>query len=131
MYHCAASIRFDEHLTDAILSSVRSSREIVNLALEMKQLKAYIHVSTGYCNADKRTVEEKLYPVHGNWRDAIYLAENEISDAGYFLSEKYIHPLPNTYAYAKSLAEHVVNDLCSGKIPAAIVRPTMGKLNLI
>lgn len=93
----------------------------------MKNLVQFIHISTTYCNADKQVVEEKLYPPHGNWKDAILLAEQgdqEIVDA---MTQKYITPLPNTYTYAKSLAEHVVYDMCKGKVPAMIVRPSVGK----
>lgn len=128
IYHCAASIRFDDPLFKAILVNVRSTRDIIELAQEAKHLKAFVHVSTAYCNADKRLVEEKIYPPHGNWREAITLAEEADKNVLECLTPKYIQPLHNTYTYAKSLAEHVVNDLCHGKIPTAIVRPTIGKL---
>lgn len=72
-------------------------------------------------------MEEKIYPPHGNWRDAITLAET--SDEGVIsaFTMKYIKPLENTYTYAKSLAEHAVVELCEGKIPTIIVRPSVGK----
>lgn len=128
IYHCAASIRFDDPLYKAILVNVRSTRDVVKLALEAKHVKAFIHVSTAYCNADRKLVEEKLYPSHGNWREAIALAEEGDRNLMDYLTPKYIQPHYNTYTYAKSLAEHVVNDLCQGKLPTAIVRPTIGKL---
>lgn len=72
-------------------------------------------------------MEEKIYPPHGNWREAIELAEQchqGIVDA---FTLKYIAPLANTYTYAKSLAEHVVEDLCRDKLPAIIIRPSVGE----
>lgn len=131
IFHCAASVRFDDSLSKAILANVRSTRELIQLALETEHLKAFIHVSTAYCNALKglTDVHEKLYPQNGDWKDAIKIAEegqNTIIDN---LALKYINPHSNTYTYAKSLAEHCVNDMCLGRIPTAIIRPTMGKSN--
>lgn len=127
IYHAAASIRFDDSLQKAIFVNVRSTRDILNIAAESQRLKCFVHVSTAYCNADKKVVEEKLYPPHGDWKEAIILAEEADEHMLSIFADKYIHPLPNTYAYAKSLAEHVVSDMCYGKIPAVIVRPTVGK----
>lgn len=127
IYHAAASVKFDDPLPYAIKINVRSTRDVIEIAKEAKNLALFIHVSTTYCNTDKKIVEERLYPSHGNWRDAIRLAEEGeqgITDA---FTQKYISPLANTYTYAKSLAEHVVVDLCEGKIPTIILRPSVGK----
>lgn len=88
-----------------------------------------MHISTAYSNATKDVtlIEEKLYPQRGNWREAITLAESGEQYLLDVLTQKYIYPMPNTYTYTKSLAEHLVNDLCLGKIPVAIFRPSIGK----
>lgn len=129
IYNCAASVRFDDPLDKAIFTNVRSTRELLLLAEEMKHLKAFIHVSTAYCNSDKQNkyvIEEEIYPSRGDWREAIDLIEQGDKNITDILSHKYIHPHVNTYTYAKSLGEHVVKDLCYGKIAAAIVRPSIG-----
>ncbi|XP_072397800.1 putative fatty acyl-CoA reductase CG5065 [Diabrotica undecimpunctata] len=125
IYHSAASVRFDDFLKDAIILNVRGTREVTKLALDLKNVSIFVHVSTAYCNADKYVVEEKLYPAHTNWRDAIMLAEECDQRTLEILSQKYISPLPNTYTFAKSLGEQVVNDLCQGNIPAVITRPSV------
>lgn len=84
-------------------------------------------MSTAYCNSHVQVVEEKLYPNYGDWKEVIRVAEEGNTNTTDYLTEKYIYPLTNTYVYAKSLSEHVVNDLCSGNIPAIIVRPSIGK----
>lgn len=129
IYHCAACIRFDDSLTSAIMTNVRSTREIIKLAMEVKHLKAFIHISTAYCNVNKEltVMEEKLYPENGDWRQAIELAEKGDKRITDILTQKYIYPNPNTYTFTKALAEHLVSDMCCGKIPTAIVRPTVGK----
>ncbi|XP_050515401.1 putative fatty acyl-CoA reductase CG5065 isoform X2 [Diabrotica virgifera virgifera] len=125
IYHSAASVRFDDFLKDAILINIRGTREVAQLALETKNLDFFLHVSTTFCNTDKVVVEEKLYPPHGDWRATIRLAEECDEALLCALSEKYIRPLPNTYTFAKSLAEHVVNDMCFGKVPVVIARPSV------
>lgn len=126
IFHIAASIRFDDPLTKAIITNVRFTRDIIELGLEAKHLKAFVHVSTAYCNSDKKIVDEKLYAAYGDWRESIEIAESSDQTLIEYLTAKYIHPLPNTYTYTKSLGEHVVTELCRGKIPAVIIRPTMG-----
>jgi Male sterility protein. len=37
--------------------------------------------------------------------------------------------MPNTYIFTKSMAEHVVKDLC-GDIPTVIFRPSIGELTI-
>ncbi|KAG5875121.1 hypothetical protein JTB14_002239 [Gonioctena quinquepunctata] len=124
IYHCAASVRFDDHLKDAILNNTRSARELIHLANQIKALDVYVHVSTAYTNADKEVIEEKIYPRH-NWQDAIELAETCEESIIEVMTRKYIYPLPNTYTFTKSLAECVVYELCTNKIPAVIVRPSI------
>lgn len=127
IFNVAASVRFDDHLSYAILMNVRSTREVTSLGLECKNLSVFVHTSTTYCNTDKQVVDEKIYPAHTDWRMAIKLAEEGDEMLLQALTTKYIEPLPNTYTFAKSLAEHVVNDRCKGKIKAFILRPSVGK----
>ncbi|XP_060533066.1 fatty acyl-CoA reductase 1-like isoform X2 [Cylas formicarius] len=125
VYHAAASVRFDDSLRDAILMNTRGTREVVYLALEMERLEVLAHFSTTYCNTDRKEIGEQMYPPHADWREAITLAENGDPHVLDILTQKYMGELPNTYTFAKSLAEHVVNDLCSGRIPSIIFRPSI------
>ncbi|XP_050513714.1 putative fatty acyl-CoA reductase CG5065 isoform X7 [Diabrotica virgifera virgifera] len=131
IYHSAASVRFDDFLKDAIILNVRGTREVAKLALDLKNISIFVHISTAYSNCDKLVVEEKLYPAHANWRDAITIAEECDPKTLQVFSQKYIFPLPNTYTFAKSLGEHVVNELCQGKIPVVITRPSVGVIRII
>lgn len=127
VFHAAASVRFDDSLKDAILINTRTTRDIVNLALQMKSINVLVHISTTYCNADRKIIDEVIYPAHADWREAIKIAEEMDAHTLDILTAKYIEPLPNTYTFTKQLGEHVVNDLCDGKIPSVIVRPSIGK----
>lgn len=60
IFHSAASVRFDDHLRSAILLNTRGTYELVKIAGNFKKLKAFIHISTTYCNPDQHEVEEKV-----------------------------------------------------------------------
>lgn len=119
-------MRFDDSLREAIILNTRGTRETVLLAHEMKNLDMFVHVSTTYCNTDRHVVDEQLYPPHADWRMAIRMAEEMDPHVVEVFTMKYLGEQPNTYTFTKSLAEHVVYDLCSGKIPAMIIRPSVG-----
>lgn len=128
VYHIAASVRFDDSLKYAILLNTRGTRELVSLALEMKNLTLFAHVSTAYANTQTKVIEEKLYPPQADWRKTIEIAEQVDSYTLDLLTNKYLGCQPNTYTFTKHLAEHVVNDMCTGRIPAVIIRPSVGKV---
>ncbi|CAH1173793.1 unnamed protein product [Phaedon cochleariae] len=125
IYHIAASVRFDDFLKIAITTNTRSTREIITLAKQCKTLDVFVYCSTVYCNFEKDVIEEKVYPAKQDWRMAIELAEKYDEMTLQVLTEKCIHPLPNTYTYTKGLTEQLVIDLCTNQIPAIIVRPSI------
>ncbi|XP_044737512.1 putative fatty acyl-CoA reductase CG5065 [Chrysoperla carnea] len=125
IFHVAASVRFDDPLKDAVLLNTRGTRELMKMALNMKKLKVLLHVSTTYCNTDKKDIQEIVYPPHADWKKTIEIAENYNDEVLQILTLPYINPLPNTYTFAKSLAEHVVTDMSKGVIPAVIFRPSI------
>ena len=127
VFHVAASVRFDDSLTDAVIMNTRGTREVAKLALEMKNLDVFVHISTTYCNSDRKVVEERLYPAVAEWEKTIEIAENIDRHTLNVLTEKYIHPQPNTYTFSKSLTEHVVYDMCNGRIPIVVYRPSVSE----
>lgn len=127
VFHVAASVRFDDSLKKAVIMNVRGTRDLCKLALQMKNIKVFLHVSTAFCNSDIKEVDEKLYPSRADWKKTIDVAEKMDENLLDVFTEKYTGRLPNSYTFAKGLAEHVVNDLCFRKIPTVIIRPSIGK----
>lgn len=63
--HCAASVEFDSSLDKAVKVNVLGTLRLLELARECTQLRAFVHVSTAYVNANLRepgasNVEEKV-----------------------------------------------------------------------
>lgn len=125
--HSAATVRFDELLTDSILMNTRGTRETIELARRLDKVEVFNHVSTTFCNPDHPHSEERLYPVHVHWRDAIRVAEQMDIETLQTVAPVYMNFHPNTYTFSKRLSEHLVNDMnkeCN--FPIVILRPSVG-----
>lgn len=122
--HASACVRFDDRLQDAIFTNVRATRDLLELALTMKKLDVFMHVSTTYCNADYKVIEEKIYAPHADWRKSIQIAEQMDSYTLDILTKKYTDFLPNTYVFTKGLAEKVCDDY-KDRVPIVIYRPAI------
>lgn len=152
IFHCAATVRFDDPLQQAILTNTRGTREICKLALEMINLKVHdnisfssndkfqvssyilqimVYVSTAYSNMDKRIVDEVIYPPPAEWKEMITMCEETDPTLINAICSKLLQGYPNTYVFAKALSEQVVNDMCQDKIPTLILRPSIGKIKQI
>lgn len=122
--HASASVRFDDPLKDAILTNVRSTYEMIQLCLTLKNLDAFVHISTAFCNADFKVIEEKIYPAHGDWRTTLKLVDTMDDLTLNTLTAKYTDFLPNTYLYTKGLAENLCNEF-KEQLPIVIYRPAI------
>lgn len=88
--HASACVRFDDPLRDAIFTNVRATRDLMELALGLKKLDVFLHVSTTYCNADYKVIEEKMYEPHADWRESIRIAETLDSDLLNVFTKKWV-----------------------------------------
>ena len=64
VFHSAASIKFDDELSKAVLMNVRGTKELMDLAKGMGNLESFVHVSTCYshCHLRDEVIQEKIYP---------------------------------------------------------------------
>ncbi|CAH0602038.1 unnamed protein product [Chrysodeixis includens] len=124
IFHVAASVRFDDTLKFAAQMNLRGTMEIIELAKEVRELSALVHVSTSYANTNRDPIEEVLYPPLADWRETLEVCENADEHSLRVLTPKYLGELPNTYTFSKQLAEHVVCEH-KGELPIVIVRPSI------
>ncbi|XP_012545692.2 putative fatty acyl-CoA reductase CG5065 [Bombyx mori] len=124
IFHCAACVRFDMFLRDAVNLNTVATKRVLELAKDFNNLEAFIHVSTSYCRCELDLLEEKLYPSPHRpehimdcmrWMDDKLVAH---------MQPKLIEPQPNTYAYTKSLTEDLVSQY-EGRFPITIARPSI------
>ncbi|XP_050358279.1 fatty acyl-CoA reductase wat-like [Nymphalis io] len=119
----AATVKFDEKLSISTAINVKGTVEVIKLAKECRNLKAFTHVSTAYSNTHLKYIEEKIYepPMTVEALEAIaQLDENLIETILPTLLGKW----PNTYCLTKAVAEEAVRIHAEG-MPVCIVRPSI------
>lgn len=122
--HSAATIRFDEPLSRATRINVTATKRILELALKLNKLEAFIHVSTAYCNQEKLDIKEAVYAETLKPEKLIELSNDLTSDMLEALTPHLFGTRPSSYHYTKAMAENLVKSYCN-KIPIAIVRPSI------
>ncbi|XP_033223503.1 putative fatty acyl-CoA reductase CG5065 [Belonocnema kinseyi] len=124
VYHAAATVRFDELLKRAVLLNTRGTKQMLDLAKEMKNLVLFAHISTAYCHLEEKLLGEKPYPPPADPHKIIKCVEwmdDEVVEA---MTDKILGNLPNTYAFTKALSESLVEEAMP-HIPAIILRPSI------
>ncbi|XP_059609547.1 putative fatty acyl-CoA reductase CG5065 [Phlebotomus argentipes] len=124
IYHCAATIRFDETLKKAILLNTRGTKLMIQLAKDCKHLAMFCHVSTAYCHLHEKHLLEKSYDPPANPHKVINCVEwldESVVDA---MTDKILGNLPNTYAFTKALGEGLVVETMDD-LPSVILRPSI------
>ncbi|XP_050449777.1 fatty acyl-CoA reductase 1-like isoform X2 [Cataglyphis hispanica] len=122
--HNAANVKFNDSLKYAILTNIRSTRDICILAENVKNLKALVYVSTAFAHLENPFIKEKVYPPVTDWRKFIKVAESLDEHTLNVFAHKCLDNSPNTYIFSKKLAENIIQEY-SAALPCAIVRPSM------
>lgn len=124
LFHCAACVRFDMFIRDAVNMNTFGTYKVLKLADGMKKLEVFMHVSTSYCRCEVHTLEERLYPSEHKPQNIMQCMQWMDDELLTYLQPKLIEPQPNTYAYTKSLTEDLVSQH-AGKFPIVIARPSI------
>ncbi|XP_046832206.1 fatty acyl-CoA reductase wat-like isoform X3 [Vespa crabro] len=123
IFHCAASVRFNDTLRFIINVNVRGTRDLLLLAREMPNLKAFTYVSTAFSQCIYERIEEKCYNPPLKTDDIIKLTEILNEDQLNFITPELLGKWPNTYTYSKAISEDTVRQYSRG-FPTCIVRPS-------
>lgn len=124
IFHSAASVRFDDTLKDAVFMNTRGTREVLNFAKTLRDLKAVQHVSTTYSHPELKFVGEKIHEPYVDWQKAIEICETLDEGVLDIATPKYTQFMPNTYTFTKALAEQIVDDH-KDELPLMIFRPSI------
>ncbi|KPJ19648.1 Fatty acyl-CoA reductase 1 [Papilio machaon] len=124
MFHCAATVKFDEQLRAALATNVRAPLHLLRLARDMRALDVLMHVSTAYSNSHLAHVEERFYPCAAD-TDRLQLDLDNMTDAQIDeMLPTILGEWPNTYTFTKALAEKELR-LHAGVIPLGVFRPAI------
>lgn len=124
IFHCAATVRFDQKLKSATNINVRSVRDLLIIAKQMKQLKSIIYVSTAYSNCPRDDIDEIFYDPTISGKNLLTLVDNVSDKVSEDITQALLGKWDNTYVFTKSIAENVIK--CqSEELPVAMVRPSI------
>jgi alcohol-forming fatty acyl-CoA reductase len=124
VFHCAANVRFDQTLKNAVNFNTNGTHRVLKLAERMKKLVVFTHVSTAYCHCNEDVLEERYYPANENPYGVIEMVKLLKDDTLAMITPKLLNGLPNTYALTKGLTEDLVHSY-AGKFPITIARPSL------
>ncbi|KFP89224.1 Fatty acyl-CoA reductase 1, partial [Apaloderma vittatum] len=124
VFHCAATVRFDEPLKHALQLNAMGTQRLLELARQMQNLEAFVHISTAYANCIRKYIDEVIYPPPIDPRKLFdlveWLDESIIQD----ITPKLLGAWPNTYTYTKALSEYLIQQE-KGNLNIAIIRPSI------
>lgn len=128
--HSAASLDFNETLRTTVNINLLGTRRVLDLCKQIKDLKAFVQVSSAYVNSWRLDAEEILYPLPNDLAEkAISMVESLSDEALLEITPNLLGEHVNTYTFTKHLAEIEV-DKCRTLFPCGIVRPSMSKYRL-
>ncbi|XP_073844215.1 fatty acyl-CoA reductase 1-like isoform X2 [Musca autumnalis] len=122
--HCAATVRFDEALRNAVFLNVRGTKYMLDLASTFKHLSLFWYISTTYCHVHVKHLYEKPYDPPADPHSIISLCEMLSDKDMAAVEKKMMGSIPNSYSYTKALAEALVVERFD-KMPAGILRPSI------
>lgn len=126
VFHFAATLNFEAPLKTAVQMNVRGLDYALNLSKQMKNLKAFVHLSTAFCNPDQKVMRERVYDFDMQPRKLMDILDNFSDEIVDSIEKKLIATHPNTYTYTKRLGELLVSAEHKN-LPVCIVRPSIGK----
>ncbi|XP_065219109.1 fatty acyl-CoA reductase wat-like isoform X2 [Planococcus citri] len=125
VFHVAATVRFDAPLRQAVNMNIRSTSDLLDLAVDMKNLKAFVHVSTAFSNcADRKIIEEKLYESPISSENLMLLVDKLSDETLERITPGLLGTYPNTYVFTKCVAEEVCRSK-GANLPLTIFRPAI------
>ena len=152
IFHSAATIQFNDLLSKSVSMNVRGTKELMDMAKEMKNLVSFVHVSTCYvhCHLQGEVIREEIYPPEDfNVRDVLDMCEHNLGKKHNCLNVTYkearvsitnnsiisdvnseertnevIGERPNTYTFTKAITEQLINQE-RDNLPLSIVRPSI------
>jgi nucleoside-diphosphate-sugar epimerase len=142
VFHCAASVNFDDPLDEALRLNAAGAVAVVELARSLGSVQAFVHVSTAYVQANMRNtastaLSEELPRLDLDPAELVAEARAQLA-AGQAAARKEPGALfgldrlwmrlrgewPNTYTLSKAVGELLVAR-AREELPVAIVRPSI------
>lgn len=126
VFHVAASLKLEATLRPNIFMNLIGTKNVVDIAKQMKNLILMIHFSTAFCCCEEEILGERVIEWPHKPMELIRCAEWMTEDAMAAMQKQILMTQPNTYTYTKRLAEILLRDeYAQNNFPVCIVRPSI------
>ncbi|XP_011873678.1 PREDICTED: fatty acyl-CoA reductase 1-like [Vollenhovia emeryi] len=123
IFHGAMMTRLNQKFRIMVNVNVQATKDILLLARNMPDLKAFVHLSTTFAHSPIKSIEEKHYPPPIKTDELLSLL-NILNDRKLdALTSSLIDGWPNSFTFTKAVAEDTVLRYGNG-MPVCIVRPS-------
>ncbi|CAG7831299.1 unnamed protein product, partial [Allacma fusca] len=120
--HCAAAITFNMALPKVMKVNVGGTYNVLTVATQMRNVKAFVYVSTAFCMHHETILDEKVYKANIEPLEALKAFQNMPADWLQSVTSGILKEEPNTYSYSKHMAEMLVESF-QDQLPVCVVRP--------
>lgn len=124
VFHCAATLRLEAKLKDAIEMNTAGTKRVLDIAKKMKHLMSFVHLSTAFCHPDQEELGERVYDAPDDPHKVMDLIQWMDESAINLITPTLLDKHPNTYTYSKRLAEKLVANEYQN-LPCCIARPSI------
>jgi alcohol-forming fatty acyl-CoA reductase len=124
VFHMAATVNFEAPFKSAVEMNVKGVQHMIELAKQMQQLQAVLHLSTTFCSCDQEVLREEVYDSNVDPKNLIKCTEWMTDEAMNEMRKVLMAPHPNSYTYTKRLGEVLVRDEYEN-LPISICRPSI------
>ncbi|KAL5235551.1 hypothetical protein ACI65C_002961, partial [Semiaphis heraclei] len=118
IFHCAATIKFNEPLPVAIRINIQGTENLLEISTKINNLKGFVHVSTAYSHCPRNEIKEEFYPVSISAKELKKLIKRDEN------TDNVSVDWPNTYTFTKALMENVISTN-ENHLPISIFRPSI------
>ncbi|XP_028037923.1 putative fatty acyl-CoA reductase CG5065 [Bombyx mandarina] len=124
VFHFAASLRLEAPLKEGLEMNTKGTMRVLELSKNIKNLVAFVHLSTAFCYPDYERLAEKVHDPPTDPENVLqaasWLTEQQLNILAPSIYKKH----PNSYTYSKRLAEALVKESYP-QLPAVVVRPSI------
>ncbi|KAJ8921125.1 hypothetical protein NQ315_013595 [Exocentrus adspersus] len=121
IFHCTSDNKFDSGLKEATDVNVRSTRDLVDLAKEVENLKSFVYLSTIFSNFPKFEIHEEIHEPNITTEQLINVVDGLDNKSLSLLQPELLKDWPTASTYTKHVAEGLLKEE-GHEIPISIVR---------
>ncbi|XP_050455047.1 fatty acyl-CoA reductase wat-like [Cataglyphis hispanica] len=125
IFHGTAIIRSNQNLRTMANVHVQSTKQMLLLAKEMPDLKAFVYLSTVFAHSPIQSIEERHYPPPMETDQLLSLLNTLNDNKLEAIAPALIGNWPSIFTFTKAIAENTVLQCSGNTIPACIVRASV------